>query len=272
MNENPHLRDAYIDLLKKALTCGLWEGYDGSLISLRKRYRSRAMAWLARWNLILIKQTDPGARRQGKDWPYKAQTMIGLQRLENLQGCIRSVLQENIPGDFIETGVWRGGATIFMRGMLKAYGIQDRNVWVADSFAGLPPADLEKYPADAATPPAGLFTPLIVSRRQVEDNFRRYDLLDDQVRFLEGWFSQTLPSALIQRLAIARLDGDMYESTMDALVPLYPKLSPGGYLIVDDYHGWSGCRKAVDDYRRQNGITEPILKIDDEGVYWRKSK
>lgn len=272
MMEDHPLRDAYIDLLKKAVTCGLWEGYDGSLISFRKRYRHKVMSLLSRWNLILIKKTDPRNRQLGQDWPYKAQTMIGLKRLENLQECIQTVLRQNVPGDFIETGVWRGGATIFMRGMLKAHEIMDRTVWVADSFAGLPSANVAKYPADAATPDAGLFTPLIVSSQQVEENFRRYGLLDEQVRFLEGWFSQTLPAAPIQRLAIARLDGDMYESTMDALVPLYPKLSPGGFLIVDDYHGWPGCRKAIDEYRQSHGITEPMMKIDDEAVYWRREK
>ena len=94
---------------------------------------------------------------------------------------------------------------------------------------------------------------LMVGADQVRANFDRYGLLDDQVRFLEGWFADTLPMAPIEQLAILRLDGDLYESTMDALVPLYEKVSPGGFVIVDDYGAWEPCRKAVDDFRAQHG-------------------
>jgi O-methyltransferase len=110
-----------------------------------------------------------------------------------------------------------------------------------------------------------------ISLEQVQANFQRYGLLDDQVRFLKGWFKDTLPSAPIGKLAMIRLDGDMYESTMDGLVNLYPKLSPGGCLIVDDYGAISACRKAVHDYREQHGIHEEIHSIDWTGVYWRRS-
>ncbi len=102
-------------------------------------------------------------------------------------------------------------------------------------------------------------------------NFERYGLLDDQVRFLKGWFRETLPKAPIERLAIVRLDGDMYESTLDGLVNLYPKLSVGGYLIVDDYGAVSGCRQAVLDYRERLGITDEIIPTDWTAVYWRRS-
>jgi O-methyltransferase len=155
--------------------------------------------------------------------------MIGSLRLDNLQDCIESVVRDNVPGDLIETGVWRGGATILMRGVLAAYGIADRIVWVADSFAGLPPPNPQAYPADAGDI-HWTHRELAVSLKTVPESFARYGLLDDQVRFLVGWFRDTLPTAPIHRLAVARLDGDMYESTMDALVALYPKLSVGGYL------------------------------------------
>ena len=82
---------------------------------------------------------NPSLRLTGKDWPAVAPTMIGMARIDNLQHCVESVLEDNIPGDLIETGVWRGGACIFMRGLLKAHGVTDRRVWVADSFRGLPP-------------------------------------------------------------------------------------------------------------------------------------
>jgi hypothetical protein len=95
--------------------------------------------------------------------------------------------------------------------------------------------------------------------------------LDDRVQFLEGWFSDTLAQAPIPRLSILRLDGDMYESTMDALQPLYHRLSVGGYVIVDDYH-LEPCRRAITDFRKSHGIAEPIERIDYSGVFWRKQR
>lgn len=202
--------------------------------------------------------------------PRIAHTLIGPERLDNLQFCVEDTLVNNVPGDLIETGVWRGGATIFMRAILKAYGVVDRRIWVADSFEGFPPPDAEKYPHDAGDRSYTVKPKHIPSLDQVKANFERYQLLDDQVRFLKGWFRDTLPEAPIEGLAVARLDGDMYESTMDALVNLYPKLSVGGYLIVDDYGCFAACRQAVQDYREAHGITEDIQSIDWTGVYWQR--
>jgi SAM-dependent methyltransferase len=213
---------------------------------------------------------DELERLEGRDWPTYAHTMIGMKRLDNLQSCIEDVLAKDIPGDFIETGAWRGGATIFMRAMLKAYGSSNRSVWVADSFEGLPLPNAERYSADAGDH-LNEFKELAVSLDQVKSNFAKYDLLDNQVRFLKGWFRDTLPNAPIGKLAVMRLDGDMYESTMDALVHLYPKLSKGGYVIVDDYGCFANCRQAVHDYREANGITDQIREIDWSGVYWERS-
>jgi hypothetical protein len=195
--------------------------------------------------------------------------MIGMKRLDNLQVCVESVIRDEVPGDLIETGVWRGGATIFMRAILKAYRITDRKVWVADSFQGLPAPDAKNYAADEGSP-FFKFPILAVSEEAVRANFRKYGMLDAQVEFLKGWFKDTLPKAPIQKLAVARLDGDMYESTMDGLSSLYPKLSVGGYLIVDDYGAVPACKKAVDDYRAKFGIEEPILSVDWSGAYWRR--
>jgi O-methyltransferase len=157
-------------------------------------------------------------------WPKQAHSMLGCKRLDNIQFCMERVIAERIPGDVIETGVWRGGATIFMRAILRAYDVRDRIVWVADSFEGLPHPSVA-YPADAHST-LHTRSELAVSLEEVADNFRKYDLLDEQVRFLKGWFSETLPDSPIDRLAVLRLDGDMYESTMDALMHLYGKLSP----------------------------------------------
>jgi O-methyltransferase len=210
---------------------------------------------------------DAELRAEGRDWPDEAETMIGIRRLNNIQECVVDVIQRGVQGDLIETGVWRGGATILMRAVLKAYG-DPRTVWVADSFQGLPKPDPETYAADAGT--RYFERPeLAIPLETVKANFARYGLLDDQVRFLPGWFRDTLPSAPIGKLAVLRLDGDMYESTIVALDSLYPKVSRGGYVIVDDYK-LERCRAAVDDFRRDHGISDELREIDWTGVYWQR--
>ncbi|QFU89733.1 TylF/MycF family methyltransferase [Amycolatopsis sp. YIM 10] len=206
---------------------------------------------------------DASARESGLDHPRVAHTMVGVKRLDNIQECLESVLADDVPGDFIETGVWRGGASIFARAVLKAHGVTDRTVWVADSFEGLPPNERE---------PIHLLNDLLaVSEEAVRENFRRYGLLDDQVRFVKGWFCDSLPTAEVERLSVLRLDGDLYESTMDALDNLYPKLSAGGFVIVDDYYFVPGCRLAILEFRRRHGITDPVREIDGVGTFWRKT-
>ncbi len=219
---------------------------------------------------VLGRETyDATLREYGWDWPSMAHSMIGRRRMANLKLLAERVLFDRVPGDFIETGVWRGGACIFLRAVLEAYGVKDRRVWAADSFQGLPPPDAA-YPADAGDT-FHTFAELAVPLGTVKHNFERYGLLDDQVVFLEGWFRDTLPQAPITRLAILRMDGDMYESTMDALIHLYHKVSPGGYVIVDDYRVVEGCRKAVDDFRAARGIQDEIVEIDGIGIFWQKT-
>lgn len=195
-------------------------------------------------------------------------TMVGRKRLDNIERCLDLVRNDHIPGDLAETGVWRGGATIFMRGYLAAWEMNDRVVWVADSFEGLPVPSLpqdEGYDFSSSKMPI-----LSISLEEVQENFRRYGLLDEKVRFLKGWFCDTLSSAPIERLALLRLDGDLYESTRDALNVLYDKVSPGGFIIVDDYGDFEPCRRAIDEFRELRGIDDPLEVIDWSGVYWRK--
>jgi len=212
---------------------------------------------------------DPRLKYYGAMWPSRAHTMVGIPRLDNIRQCVEEVLAAGIPGDLIETGVWRGGASIFMRGILKAHGVKDRVVWVADSFAGLPPADFAKYPQESSAQ-FERHAELAIPLDEVQRNFGRYGLLDDQTRFLKGWFRDTLPSAPIGSLALMRLDGDMYESTMDALMHLYPKLSRGGFVIIDDYNVVPACNAAVEDFRKAQGIAGEIFLIPACGAYWRK--
>ncbi len=240
----------YIDLIKKCLTGLIYE--DPSIGPFGREF-------------------DKFHRQMGHDWPLKAHSMIGEKRMDNIRDAIVHVLSENVPGDFIETGVWRGGACIFMRAVLAAFNITDRTVWVADSFEGLPPVNAEQYPEDAKCADLSQFSELAISLEEVQSNFEKYGLLDDQVKFLKGWFRDTLPTAPIEKLSVLRLDGDMYESTMDALNSLYHKVSPGGVIIVDDYNAINACKQAIHDFRDAHGITDPIQAIDYYAVFWIKS-
>jgi glycosyltransferase involved in cell wall biosynthesis len=198
-----------------------------------------------------------------------AHTMIGRKRLDSLHRCLDTIRAENVPGDLIEAGVWRGGAVVFLRGYLAAHEMTGRTVWVADSFAGLPGPRLAQ---DAGHDYSAARMPILaVPLEEVRETFRRYGLLDDRVRFLEGWFKDTLQRAPIEQLALARLDGDLYESTLDALRALYPRLAPGGFVIVDDYGAFEPCRRAVDEFRAELGIGTPLETIDWSGVQWRRS-
>jgi len=250
-------RDLYLDLLKRSLLGLTYEDASNLYPTAIGKESQRV-------------SHDAAVRLHGADWPSVAPSMIGVARMENIQRSIERVLEDRVPGDFIETGVWRGGAVIFMRGVLKAHGVTDRKVWAADSFEGLPPPNAEKYPHDA-----GLnleqYQELAVGLEEVQKNFERYQLLDDQVQFLKGWFRDTLPGAPISKLALMRLDGDLYESTMDALTNLYDRLSPGGFVIIDDFN-IEACRKAVHDFRASRGIDEPIEQIDWAGVFWRRAR
>jgi hypothetical protein len=205
-----------------------------------------------------------------------AVSMIPLARFDNIKNCVQDILRTGIPGDLIETGVWRGGAAIFMRGALKAYAVTDRLVWAADSFEGLPVPDADRFPLEAKVQSGPViqkaYHNLAVSLEDVKRNFAAYGLLDDQVKFLKGWFKDTLPAAPIGVLSLLRLDGDFYESTRDALNSLYDRLSIGGYVILDDYgeDSWTYCRKAADEFRAERHIEEPLISVDSKCFYWQR--
>lgn len=266
--------EAYIDLMKKVLTRALTaRGMERHTIrphgpKSRLLYRFNRMA--RRFGLEAVRLTPSCADdylesgHESANRVEDAETMLGTRQLDHMQRCITDVLDRNVPGDLIEAGVWRGGMTIFMRAVLMAYQVRDRKVWVADSFAGLPEIDQrrESFAWNQGDMAASLET--------VKYNFARYGLLDEQVAFLKGFFSETLPTAAIRRLSILRVDADLYASTLDALRSLYPVLSPGGYAIFDDYQNLPDCRRAIDEFRQNHGITEEIRRIDQRAVYWQK--
>lgn len=281
----PVSESLYLDLMKKALLASIYDENAwyvlGSLEDKKARgIKSRIKAAIVRlaWSKGFLLVKPDKADLDSSTWGLFGYTMIGLPRLNNIQACIEAVLRDNVPGDLIETGVWRGGATILMRAVLKAHGVTDRTVWVADSFEGLPKVDKngaayagDSMDVDTMNDGGPMALGLAVSLERVRDNFRKFGLLDDQVQFLKGWFKDTLPKAPIERLSILRLDGDMYSSTMDALNALYHKVSPGGFVIVDDYNAWPHCKQAIEDFRKAHGIRDEIVPIDKFAVYWRKS-
>jgi len=266
--------ELYLDLLKRCLTRELFIEEEVEEVPDEDLHRSlpaemKAMVTRSGWRMVRSggRRAD---REEGLDWPPMAETMIGLRRLDNLHDCIRCVLIDRIPGDLMEAGVWRGGATIFMRAALAAYGDPGRRVIVADSFRGLPPPDVDRYPYDSEVGLSG--EPfLAVDEPTVRRNFQRYGMLDDQVVFLPGWFCDSLPTAPVEQLAILRVDADLYQSTTEVLTIMYPKVSIGGFVIIDDFGAIPACRAAVENYRERHGVRDELQRIDRTGVYWRRT-
>lgn len=273
------VRDFYLDLMKKCLTDSLYtRKYYWPVSRPKGGLRRVVFDRLVARGIIPMRELDSSIGDEGGDRPPAgtrwletkvADTLLGLRRLDNLQYCVEQVLKSGVPGDLIETGVWRGGACIFMRAILQARGVRDRKVWAADSFEGLPVGDPRRYPFDKDSPfhnERGF----AVSLEEVRHNFEKYGLLDDQVEFVKGWFCDTLPKLAGHPWGVIRVDGDMYQSTFEALVNLYPTLSLGGFVIIDDYGAVPACRQAVLDFRRANGIKEEVREIDWSGVYWQR--
>jgi hypothetical protein len=236
-------------------------------------------------NTIFGEEPDPGQKDvaryvQAAIAHYQqssAVSMLPLVRLDNLQNCIADVVERQVSGDLVETGVWRGGAIIFMRAVLKVLQVTDRIVWGADSFEGLPEPDPIKFPREAQSFKSAAMTKyynhLAVGLDEVRRNIEAYGMLDEQVKLLKGWFKDTLPNSPIKDVAVLRVDGDYYESTRDALVSLYDRVSIGGYIIIDDYgeDSWTYCRKAVDEFRQERGIDDAMVCVDDHCSFWQKA-
>jgi hypothetical protein len=213
---------------------------------------------------------DSNIRSRGLDWPKSDYSMIGAARMRNFRVLLERVIIGNIPGDIVETGVWRGGAGILARAVLKAHEVTDRKVILADSFEGLPPPDGDKYPADQNSN-FHEFPELAVSLEQVRANFDRFGLLDEQVVLVKGWFKDTMRTLPTEQIAVLRLDGDMYQSTIDPLNHLFDRISPGGWIIVDDYDVVEACRAAVTDFLVERSLKVDIIPIDGVGVYFQKN-
>jgi len=213
----------------------------------------------------LENDADLERRVVGLDWPKEAETMIGVKRLANIQYCIEQIIKDEIKGDVIECGVWRGGATIFMKAVLNEYKDQ-RKVFVADSFNGFPSNLRYEYDRMAEF----LDEPILkVSKEEVQKNFEKYGVLDDRVEFVEGYFSESLVG-FTNRLALLRVDCDLFESVMDVLENLYNNVEQGGFVIIDDFGQIEQCQVAVHMFRIKHKIVAKIEQIDYAGIYWRK--
>jgi O-methyltransferase len=249
--EAEDLRRAYLELLKLALcdltgtsttSVGKWP--DGSL-------SSRELAG-----------EDRRLRAAGMDWPLHGLSMVGLNRLDDLQSCVEAVVHDDVPGDLIEAGTWRGGASMLMRATLDSLGARDRTVWVADSFQGFPAADVQGHLSATDF--------LAVPEQEVRASFARLGL-EAGVRFVPGFFEDTLPELTGRTWSLVRLDGDTYEATWLTLEALYPGLAVGGHVVVDDYDAMPECSRAVDAFREHHGIREPLERVDWTCVRWRRA-
>jgi len=256
------LRVAYLDLLKLSL-CDLAGARTHSVNKLGDSRVSESAVYSEE-----LPMDEWALRAMGSDWPLSGLTMVGLKRLDDFQECIESVVADGVPGDVIEAGVWRGGASILARATLDSLGAEDRTLWVADSFKGLPPPDPEAFPEDSELDLSQLDF-LSVPVDEVRSYFARFGL-DHGLEFLEGFFGDTLPQLRGHPWSVIRLDGDSYEAVWAGLESLYPTLSAGGYVIVDDYLLIREARAAVDEFREANGITAPLKGIDWVGARWRR--
>jgi hypothetical protein len=262
-SDNPKLsatdraRVAYVELMKQFVSGAAFNDAERSVnarLGKKLTYRS--------FNIE--------SRKIGRDWAYLGETMTGWARLDNVRDLVIDVIKNGIEGDYIETGVWRGGSSMFARAVLYAYGGSNRKSFVCDSFQGLPPGDrmLDKQDEGWDHIPY-----LEVAAEIVLQNFQKYNLLDPNVIFAKGFFNETMPplSKRIDKLSVMRLDGDMYESTVDVLYNLYDKLSIGGYVIMDDWFGFPS-RTACEDFFSAHGFQPKIIAIDKISAYWKKTE
>ncbi|MDC1353117.1 TylF/MycF family methyltransferase [Pelagibacteraceae bacterium] len=269
-----NFKTQYIELFKKVLMGILYEQSNWQQIHSQpvknffslQFFKNLMIKIFQRKSIILYKKQKFDSDRaliKGKEGAGLGYTLVSKKRLDNIEHCFDEILKGNIEGDFIETGVWRGGACILIRELMRINNIKNRKVFVADSFEGMPKPKNEFDGSDLS-----MFEEIKVSVEEVKSNFDKFGLNDNQVVYIKGWFSESLPKAPINKLALLRLDGDLYHSTMDSLNNLYHKVSKGGYVIVDDMD-WPECARAINEFRDKHSIKSELKFIDDVSAYWR---
>jgi SAM-dependent methyltransferase len=200
----------------------------------------------------------------------KEYSLLSPGRFKNLQNQIDYILENNIEGSIVETGVWKGGAIIFAFKYLE-YLNSKRKVIACDSFQGLPEPTAEDYLHTGEHSREINFSELSISKQKFIENINSFGIDQNKIQIHEGWFKDTLFN-ITDTISILRLDGDYYESTMTALDMLYDKVSPGGVIIIDDYYWWKGCKKAVHDFFEKRGLEIELHKThnDTTEVWFKK--
>ena len=216
-----------------------------------------------------VRPLNQSLREVGEDVTYLGATMVGKLRLMNLHQLIVRLLNSKIPGAIVETGVWRGGASIFIRAILRIYR-SPKQVILCDSFDGLPPGDKSLHIGDVGWD--GLHYSK-ADERLVARFFHQYNLLDENVYFVKGYFNHTmLPlSQQLHEISLLRMDGDMYQSTVDVLYHLYTRVAVGGYVVIDDWEGFP-ARDACLDFFYHHQMSPKLIKIDNLAIYWQKTE
>ena len=251
------------------LRCLLLESYHDSIVGLHLQTTERSV----NPRTLQPQPLDLHQRDIGAEWPMVALTMVGSLRLSHVAYVLARVIEDRVPGDFIECGAWRGGASLMASLSLRLLEESHlRQVHVADSFEGLPE---KRYADSPGWDGWHRLDYLRVSRQEVERNYQAFgiDVVGQSpsqhgVHFHEGYFVDSLPRARqpggalsdqeARPLAVIRLDGDMYDSVMDVLFHLYDRLSIGGWVVLDDYPDVGETQQAVDDFRAWHDIEEPI--------------
>lgn len=208
-------------------------------------------------------------------------TMTSPERLWSLLGAVRHVVNTRVEGDFVECGVWRGGSVMAMAAELQSQGVSNRRIWLYDTFAGMTAPTNEDIEAGTGAMADSMLATTsiddgnnvwcVAGLADVEENLRTMGYPFDNYTFVEGDVALTLRKSVPEKISLLRLDTDWYESTKVELEVLYPRLSVGGVLILDDYGHWQGARKAVDEYFEQLGQRPYMHPIDYSGRVLVKS-
>lgn len=247
------MSDRYLDLLKQTLT--RWRLGDETY---ELAYRIDAPPKKF--------PSDDGNRYIGHEWPVHAETMVGMKRLDHLHHLLDDVRRHDTPGDFVECGIWRGGVLIFANEYFWHHDMR-RGVWGYDSFQGLPAPTMEADAGDQHW----TWDIFSVPETEVRANFAKYGSDMRRVHLVKGFFRDTVFNHN-SPICILRVDGDMYEGTLDPLLAMYDQVSVGGWVVIDDYGDVRACREAVHDFRKTHDIEDELERMGHTAAFWRKTR
>lgn len=199
-------------------------------------------------------------------------TLLSYQRFKNIRFIIEQIIHNNVEGDILEAGNWRGGSMLYAKGILEAYGIENKEIWMFDTFSGFP----KNYTISDNIEKEELITGKAADRlrlnsvKKVSALFEIYNL-SKGINIVQGLFQDTIPKTIVPKLSYLRLDADSYINTKYLLSYLYDKVIINGYVELDDYGSFPGCKKAVNEFRLKRNIQEKINYVNN-AVFWIKIK